>query len=164
MGSKGSRGYNPPPNVTAHTYKPKEQRKGGTPGEGSPLDPLLRLNKHKGGSALCGARPGAPPLDPATFEKVDETFIRASRRKKTHQPLPKSGEERIVYRGRSAHANGGATRVKKRFSLAARHRFFGQAPKKWGRMAGQAIDHLPTYRRTRRSQKKKGEPPARVPP
>ena len=24
--------------------------------------------------ALCGGRRGAPPLDPATFEKVDETF------------------------------------------------------------------------------------------
>ena len=53
-------------------------------------------------------------------------------------------------RGSSAHANGGAAAVKKRFSLAARHRFFGQAPKKWGRIAGQAIDHHPTYRRTRR--------------
>ena len=47
----------------------------------------------------------------------------------------------------SAHANGGAARVKSafsRFSLAARHRFFGQAPKKWGRKAGQGNDHLPT--------------------
>ena len=50
---------------------------GGTPGEGSPLDPLLRFMKHKGGSALCGARPEALPLDSTTFEKVDETFIRA---------------------------------------------------------------------------------------
>ena len=56
-------------------------------------------------------------------------------------------------RGSSAHADGGATAVKKRFSLAARHRFFGQAPKKWGRIAGQAIDHLPTYRRTRTKPK-----------
>ena len=45
-------------------------------------------------------------------------------------------------------------RLQKRFSLAARHRFFGQAPKKWGRIAGQALDHLPTYRRTLISQKK----------
>ena len=58
-------------------------------------------------------------------------------------------------RGRSAHANGGAAGVKKRFSLAARHRFFGQAPKKWGRMAGQANDHHPTYRRTRTKRKKR---------
>ena len=28
-----------------------------------------------GDSALCGVRPGALPLDSATFEKVDETFI-----------------------------------------------------------------------------------------
>ncbi len=62
-------------------------------------------------------------------------------------------------RGRSAHADGGAAGVKKRFSLAARHRFFGQAPKKWGRKAGQANDNLPTYRRTRTSVKKKGGTP-----
>ena len=61
---------------------------GGTPGEGSPLDPLLRFIKQKGGSALCGARPGTLSLDPATFEKVDETFIRASR-----------SEEQIIYWG-----------------------------------------------------------------
>ena len=68
-------------------------------------------------------------------------------------PSPKSGEERPVYRGSSAHANGGATEVKKRFSLAARHRFFGQAPKKWGRTAGQANDHRPIKRRTRTNPK-----------
>ena len=58
---------------------------------------------------------------------------------------------------------GGPTKVmwrrQKRFSLAARHRFFGQAPKKWGRIAGQAIDHLLTYRRTRTSVKKEGGTP-----
>ena len=42
-------------------------RKGGTPGEGSPFNPLLRFVKQKGRSARCGARPGAPPLDPARF-------------------------------------------------------------------------------------------------
>ena len=30
-----------------------------------------------GDSALCGVRPGALPLDSATFEKVDETFDNA---------------------------------------------------------------------------------------
>ena len=35
-------------------------------------------------------------------------------------------------------------RLQKRFSLAARHRFFGQAPKKWGRTAVGAIDPHPT--------------------
>ena len=67
-----------------------------------------------------------------------------------HQPLPKVGRGTSRPPTCSAHANGGAAKVKKRFSLAARHRFFGQAPKKWGRMAGQAIDYHPTYRRTRR--------------
>ncbi len=37
--------------------------------------------KHKESSALCGARAGALPLHPATFEKVDETFIRAYARR-----------------------------------------------------------------------------------
>ena len=58
---------------------------------------------------------------------------------------------------------GGPTKVmwrlQKRFSLAARHRFFGQAPKKWGRKARQGNDHLPTYRRTRTKRKEKGETP-----
>ena len=40
--------------------------KGGTPGEGSPFDPLLRFFGGKY-SARCGARPGARPLDPARF-------------------------------------------------------------------------------------------------
>ena len=70
-----------------------------------------------------------------------------------HQPPPQVGRGTSRLPTGSAHANGGATGVKKRFSLAARHRFFGQAPKKWGRIAGQAIDHLPTYRRTRRKPK-----------
>ena len=77
MGSNRRASHQPPPNVSAHTHKPKEQIKGGTPGEGSPLDPLLRFMKHKESSALCGARPGTLSLDPATFEKVDETFKRA---------------------------------------------------------------------------------------
>ena len=45
------------------------------------MDPLLRFMKHKESSALCGARPGTLSLDPATFEKVDETFIRAYARR-----------------------------------------------------------------------------------
>ena len=77
-----------------------------------------------------------------------------------HPPTPAPSRAKMtpVHRGSSAHANGGATGVERRFSLAARHRFFGQAPKKWGRKAGQAIDHLPTYRRTRTRVKKGGTP------
>ncbi len=40
------------------------------------MDPLLRFNSTGGGSARCGGRPGTLSLDPATFEKVDETFKR----------------------------------------------------------------------------------------
>ena len=77
----------------------------------------------------------------------------------THQPPPQVGRGTYRLPTGSAHADGGAAKVKRRFSLAARHRFFGQAPKKWGRKAGQANDPLPPYRRTRTSQKKKGETP-----
>ena len=77
-------------------------------------------------------------------------------------PLPKSGEERLVYRLAALTRMVEPPGQKKRFSLAARHRFFGQAPKKWGRKAGQAIDHLPTYRRTRTNVKKRGKPLDRV--
>ena len=68
----------------------------------------------------------------------------------THQPPPQVGRGTYRLPTGSAHADGGAAKVKKRFSLAARHRFFGQAPKKWGRKAAGATIHLPTYRRTRR--------------
>ena len=82
-----------------------------------------------------------------------------------HQPPAKVGRGTYRLPTCSAHANGGATKVKKRFSLAARHRFFGQAPKKWGRIAGQANDHLPTYRRTRTKRKtRRGKPLDRVSP
>ncbi len=59
--------------MTAHAAVLREAagggaaRKGGTPGEGSPFDPLLRFFEHWGRSARCGARPGARPLDPARF-------------------------------------------------------------------------------------------------
>ena len=56
---------------------------------------------------------------------------------------------------RASLSLSGSAHLQKRVSLAARHRFFGQAPKKWGRRAGQANDHLPTYRRTRTNQKNK---------
>ena len=56
----------------------------------------------------------------------------------THQPPPQVGRGTYRLPTGSAHADGGAAKVKRRFSLAARHRFFGQAPKKWGRKAGQA--------------------------
>ena len=83
-----------------------------------------------------------------------------------HQAPPQSRAKMSNdHRGRSAHANGGAAGVKKRFSLAARHRFFGQAPKKWGRIAGQGNENLPTYRRTRTKRKKRrGKPLDRVSP
>ena len=41
-------------------------RKGGTPGEGSPFTPSCASSAQES-SARCGARPWAPPLDPARF-------------------------------------------------------------------------------------------------
>ena len=71
------------------------------------------------------------------------------------RPAPSRAKMSNDNRGSSAHADGGAAKVKKRFSLAARHRFFGQAPKKWGRKAAAATNHLPAYRRTRRKHNDK---------
>ena len=88
----------------------------------------------------------------------------------THQPPPQFGRGTYSLPTGSAHANGGAAGVKKRFSLAARHRFFGQAPKKWGRKAAGGSDHRPAYRRTRTNPRinKRGNPrrgfPLRPPP
>ena len=84
-------------------------------------------------------------------------------------PSPSRAKMSNDNRGSSAHADGGATGVKRRFSLAARHRFFGQAPKKWGRKAEKANDPLPKYRRTRTNPKaKRGNPrrgfPLKPPP
>ena len=88
------------------------------------------------------------------------TYRRTRRKPQTStSPSPSRAKMSKDNRGSSAHANGGAARVKKRFSLAARHRFFGQAPKKWGRKAGQGNENLPTYRRTRTNVKKRGGTP-----
>ena len=179
---------------------------------------LCSCAKKRGGAPkkrAYGGRHGScavPPASPTNSKPQHHRRLRQAdlSARSTTKPLPKSGEERPVHRGSSAHADGGAAGVKKRFSLAARHRFFGQAPKKWGRIAGQANDNLPTYRRTRgwwsrrgkkgaclwrldtvslgkhqrngverqdkltttaqrigahvQTQRKKGEPPARVPP
>ena len=79
MGSNGRTGQRPPPNVTAHTHQAKNKR--GNPRRGfPPWTPSCAFVSIKGDSALCGARPGTLSLDPATFEKVDETFIRLVRR------------------------------------------------------------------------------------
>ena len=75
MGSNRRTGQRPPPNVTAHTHKPKRKR--GNPRRGFPLGPPPALIRAQESSALCGARPEALPLDSTTFEKVDETFKRA---------------------------------------------------------------------------------------
>ena len=64
MGSNGRTRQRQPPKVSAHTQNAKKI-KGGTPGEGSPLDPLLRFNKHKrvprSAERGQGLRPCTPP-------------------------------------------------------------------------------------------------------
>ena len=40
---------------------------------------MVLFRRGRGSFALCGARPGALPRDPTTFEKVDQTFFCASR-------------------------------------------------------------------------------------
>ena len=63
---RGRRPRRPLPSVTASPTAAQglraaeAARKGGTPGEGSPFNPLLRFVSRE-------KRPGAPPLDPARF-------------------------------------------------------------------------------------------------
>ncbi len=115
-------------------WSPKETRLGGRRKRKSTVTPAQPTDRAK--------QPQAVPFAPGEGKCPD-----------THQPPPQVGRGTYRLPTCSAHANGGAAGVKKRLSLAARHRFFGQAPKKWGRMAGQGNDPLPTYRRTRTSQK-----------
>ena len=162
MGSNGSRGHRPPPKVSAHTHKPKEKR--GNPRRGFPLKPPPALKEHKRLPRSAERGQGRCPWTLPPLKRWTK-LSNAQCAKNQHQPLPQVGRGTSRPPTCSAHANGGAARVKKRFSLAARHRFFGQAPKKWGRIAAGAIDHNPKYRRTRtKRRKEKGEPPARVPP
>ena len=62
-------------NGKAHMGKHK---KGEPPARVPPWTPSCALLAQES-SARCGERPEALPLDSTTFEKVDETFIRASR-------------------------------------------------------------------------------------
>ena len=155
------------------------QRQGGTsfarlrvrrfPGQKS-LPPTARSTpflcscaKKRGGAPkkrAFGCRHGScsvPPASPTDSKPQHHSRLRQAdlSARSTHQAPPQVGRGTFPLQSSSAHANGGATRVKKRFSLAARHRFFGQAPKKWGRKAGQGKDHLPAYRRTRTKRKNK---------
>ena len=133
---------------------------------------LCSCAKKRGGAPkkrAYGCRHGGcsvPPASPTDSKPQHHSRLRQAdlSARSTTKPLPKSGEERPVHRGSSAHADGGATRAKKRFSLAARHRFFGQAPKKWGRKAVGANDPSQRIGAHAQSEKEKGEPPARVPP
>ena len=60
MGSNGSRGHRPPPNVTAHTYKVKNIR--GNPRRGFPLRPPPALMRASGEfRALWSAGKGSAP-------------------------------------------------------------------------------------------------------
>ena len=137
---------------------------------------LCSCEKKRGGAPkkrAFGCRHGSSSVPPASPTDSKPQHPRRLRQadlsaQSTPQAPPQVGRGTYSPQSSSAHANGGAAKVKRRFSLAARHRFFGQAPKKWGRKAGQANDPLPTYRRTRRSVKKRGNPrrgfPIRPPP
>ena len=59
MGSKWHSGVEISKNIKAHTSKRKI--KGGTPGEGSPLDPLLRFYEHKGVPPAAAGGQGRRP-------------------------------------------------------------------------------------------------------
>ena len=123
---------------------------------------LCSCAKKRGGAPkkrAFGCRHGScsvPPASPTNTKPQHPSRLRQAdlSARSTHQAPPQVGRGTSSPPTGSAHANGGAAGVKKRFSLAARHRFFGQAPKKWGRKAGQGKDHLPAYRRTRTKRNK----------
>ena len=148
MGSNRRTGQRPPPKVSAHTHKPK--RKGGTPGEGSPLTPLLRSNNHKrvppaaaGGQRLCLWTP--PPLK--RWTKLSNARVaRSEGRKKSGAPerVPDSfifSRGRRVRRSRrrapawsrsSGHRRGASSRS------ASRRRTAGSAAADARRRAGRS--------------------------
>ena len=66
-----------------------------------------------------------------------------------HQPPAKVGRETSRPPTCSAHANGGAAKVKKALFFGGSTPFLLARQKKWGRKAGQALAPRPTYRRTR---------------
>ena len=112
---------------------------------------LCSCAKKRGGAPkkrAYGCRHGrcwVPPASPTGSKPQHHSRLRQAdlSARSTTKPLPKSGEERIDYRPVALTRMVEPPGYKRRFSLAARHRFFGQAPKKWGRRAGQAIDHRP---------------------
>ena len=80
-------------------------------------------------------------------------------------PSTKSGEERPVYRGSSAHANGGDTEVKKALFFGGSTPFLWASTKEMG--SNRRTGHRPppnVSAHTYKPKEKKGEPPARVPP
>ena len=112
---------------------------------------LCSCAKKRGGAPkkrAFGCRHGSwlvPPASPTDSKPQHHSRLRQAdlSARSTTRPLPKSGEERPVHRLVALTRMVEPPGYKRRFSLAARHRFFGQAPKKWGRRAGQAIDHRP---------------------
>ena len=128
-----------------------------------PFHPISLLLRKETGWSPKETRFWAPPRDmfgPTRLSHELEaptsqpTASSRLERPVNHQAPPQVGRGTNSLPTCSAHADGGDTGVKKRFSLAARHRFFGQAPKKWGRKAGQGNDYLPRKRRTRTRQRK----------
>ena len=139
------------------------------PGQKSPLPAahstpfLCSCAKKRGGAPkkrAYGCRHGScsvPPASPTDSKPQHHSRLRqADFAWPIYPPCTNQLDSPICPVGAYAQMGeaGGPTKVmwrrQKRFSLAARHRFFGQAPKKWGRKAGKAIDHRPRKRRTRR--------------
>ena len=133
---------------------------------------LCSCAKKRGGAPkkrAFGCRHGSssvPPASPTDSKPQHHSRLRqADFARPIIQPAASQLDAPICPVGAYAQMGeaGGPTklmwRLQRRFSLAARHRFFGQAPKKWGRKAGQGNENLPTYRRTRTNVKKRGGTP-----
>ena len=68
----------------------------------------------------------------------------------THQPPPQVGRGTYRLPTGSAHADGGAAKVKKALFFGGSTPFLWASTKEMGSKGRTGIDHLPTYRRTRR--------------
>ena len=120
---------------------------------------LCSCAKKRGGAPkkrAYGCRHGGcsvPPASPTDSKPQHHSRLRQadlSAQITTH-PLPKSGEDDPRPPRQERSRGWWSHRSKKALFFGGSTPFLLARQKKWGRMAGQAIDHLPAYRRTRTS-------------
>ena len=75
----------PSQRIGAHVQT--QRKEGGTPGEGSPLDPLLRFNKHRGVPRSAERGPGLRPCTPPPLKRWTK-LSNARGARSTHEMRP----------------------------------------------------------------------------